>query len=339
MKIFIGGEDDPVTGFDDLYDTIQDLLGSVEVHSDGYKLARRLPKAHPVYPWLFATNIASIVGIGQHTDMSAAGGDLEAEAIETAILYDGYELDVEFSALPYVLTGDNTIRTGTVTWNYDDNINSDDYIYAAEWERFTDYLTVPANEFVTAQSGRFICETGTGYNPNGVAAPHGLIRMLWQKAKITFNWYRVPWSYCAPETTASRSYLEQAPGHVNQYDWYGWPAGTLLLEDVIYNDRTTALIPDLSLWHDTSVYAANKVVDIQFVMSYSNPAGGLDSEGNDAIPVGTGQNVAAGHNLFPIAHMMGYYYFETRDPINTSLARRPAYPSFPFELLFTDPES
>lgn len=84
------------------------------------------------------------------------------------------------------------------------SVNGETLTYAAEWQRYLSWEFTPT--------------------ANGPIA-------------IKYTWFEVPFSH----VTHSRSYLVAGKGHVNQFDWEGFQAGTLLYKGYVDKTFTPAI--------------------------------------------------------------------------------------------------
>ena len=99
----------------------------------------------------------------------------------------------------------------------------------------------------------------------------------------------------------------------------------------------TPPVPTLDLFE--GVYSAEKLCDVEFNFEYTNRSNG------GATPTISNPNwIAAGHNLLPWLYDRKFYY-ATATPFIRPPATdtdpsvwAPTYESFPFQLLFTDPD-
>lgn len=346
----------------ELYTALVEFLGATNTHSDGKRLKRTLPLADPIYQWCMCESIGNIQGLGNPGAKLASNpfNILEAPTVDYYSLYPAYLLSsVTFTPRPYASLQDDSIGVGQVIW-YDQEGNSVGggggiklINYAKEWLRFTDVETVPMGEYITAQAGQFKFDVASGLSPDGKAAGNGQLRMLAKKKTVKMTWYCVPYAYLDTGSQARVSYIDQGIGCINQYDWFNFPKGSLLLEGVAVNRYTPVVPQSLVLSGSGGVSFANtKLCDITFLFSYQNPiiAKDVDDGGNQIFygkDAGNGRatprtstnlnDIQAGWNLVPYAHQMGWYYAKTNIPGFPASDKRPLYPSFPFELLFTNP--
>ena len=305
-------------------DVITEILGSSEAAGDG-KIKRALPLAHPEYPFLHAQNFTN-EGLA-FSEKAEADTSYEAEPIAYFAKYQRYRLRIDYKARPYVLMGDESIPTASIDYYETDGTSAIAEV-PYEWWRYTDFEYLPAAEYLTASQGTFTFDRSDLVAPNGATIP-GEIRILQKKKTIKFRWFQVPLSYVESES----SYIDAAQGSVNQLDWYNWGKGTLLYLSYTYK-RYTPPNPGTDPWAE-GVIANTKLVDIEFTFLYFDP--GTLTGGSAPSAPSNGSHITAGHNLLP--YMAGgdggYYYAKGGAEVDNA----PVYPSFPFQLLFKDPDA
>lgn len=343
-----------VAGISELFSSITELLGAVHTHPDGKRLQRTLPMADPVYQWCMCENIGNIQGVGNPGNPITSNPFqiLEAPTVDYYSLYPGYLFSgVTFTPRPYACLQDVAVSTsdslGSLQYTNQEGVSTPSFAYAQEWLRFTDVETIPAGEYITAQAGQFLFDVQSGKSPDGISAGAGQLKMLKKTKTIKMTWNMVPYQYVETGDANILSYIEQGLGCINQYDWFGYPKGTLLFEAVSVN-RYTPVVPTAKLLPGSTISFANqKLCDITFFFGFQNPTVGsdatkiygLDSDGNRATPRAPTRagEIQAGWNLVPYAHQAGWFYAKTKIPAFPSSDGKPLFPSFPFELLFTNP--
>ncbi len=312
-------------------DAMREVIGSAERAGDG-KIKRGLPLAHPEYPWLFASSV-SLQGLSFY-DKHPAPTNFKAPPIKEYARYNSYQYTIEFNSRPYLLFQDKNINTGTITYYKPDGTAVNNKKIAYEWWRYTDYEELPSAEYLTAQQGQFVFNRSDAVAPPHDTTVPGQIRLLQQKSTIKFRWYQVPYSYIS----SSLSYIKAGQGSINQFDWYGWPKGTLLYNSFTYK-RYTPPNPqqyDYNFGDSTKKVIGNeKLVDIEFVFLYFNP--GTLTGGEAPTAPTNASHITNGHNLLPWLAAGGGKYFYAKS-VGSVTPGIPLYPSYPFELLFTDPD-
>lgn len=328
----------PNEGSEILQAQIQAILGYVEPLPSG-RLGRGLPKAYPLCPWLYASRITNIVGIGRAVATELALPELEVEPISaSAAAYPYYELTVEFTPRMYAVFSDNWVQSETLAYYLPDGAPDQKTIYR-EWTRFTDYEIVPNPELITAQQGHSFFVTSTAaISPYSVASPphsypfQGFPRIVSPRAAILFRWFQVPFSY----VDSDNSYLDQHIGKINQRAWYGWPAGSLLYEG-FKAKRYVPPVPDLVQEEGTTEFSTEKLCDIEFTFNFVRRT-------QASVPDFSAINpswIASGHNLLPWFGDRDFYHavYPRQTAINNTALWQPTYDSVPFELLFQDPDA
>ncbi len=349
-KIIVGDKGDGLNAITDigtLHNIVREILGTTVKHEDGYRIRRELPKALPEFPWLYADRISDIVGIGRPTKTTSPVTQLTAGPWDEFALYPGYELTVECIPLAYPLDSDDNIRTDSLTWTFPDGTTNwvksiggtvnGPFTYAKEWYRFTTFERAPSAEWITAEAGQFQFDVNSSEDPDGFNASKGQIKQLVPQGALKVTWHRVPSAFV--DTTTTDTYVQAGLGHINQNEWAGHPAGTLLYTAVSVN-RYQPPIPDFAYFLDSANIAPQLLCDIQFIFLERDPHLGKDALGNTATPSAppNANAIQKGWNLQPLAHMGSWYYAMTTGITGfTDANNKPAFPSFPFELLFTNP--
>ena len=197
----------------------------------------------------------------------------------------------------------------------------------ARGQEFVDIESEPNTEFLTSPQGQFNFKTQSGAVPNGLPATNqngGGIVLRIVKQKVKFTWYFVPYEIVFAENVVSGF------GKVNQYDFFGYPKGSLLLEGI---ESKRYPPPEVLFKVDpaSGSSVAQKLCDVTFVFScFMQPYRDLSAD----IPASTGFKITYGHNLLPRAGELKYYYVQTKNPTNPALDGRPVYESYPMERLF-----
>lgn len=315
---------------DRLYDVLPTLIATSTPGEKTPRLKRTLPVAHPQFPWLFADGITGISGVSPTESTDAdPDGILEAEPLPTYMEYEEYEVRIQFTSRRYSITSDEAIPTRTLNY-YDDNDDAQVKQIAEEWTRFVEKEYGPSGEYITAQQGQFTFRSDP--NPtinegpqNGSTVPGGTIRIFVNSRQIRYRWYAVPLAYLE----STNNYFDQVMGHVNQLEFDGYPAGTLLLTGVQPLRIYTPPFPEFVPYTGFLQPSQEKLCDIELHVIYKEPP--LGATGN---PTRNG-SIAYGHNLVPYALTRKFYYVETQ---GSGQNAQPIYPSLPFELLFQNPD-
>lgn len=305
---------------------VSEILGKVEKSGDASgRLKRILPAAHPYYDWLYATRINNIEGIrpnGRELGESYQK-DTSLNYIYDFITYEYYRVEVQFEPRPYLMLQDEDLKgyETQMRWYYNTSLSFENFTNPAEYMRFVDIEIEPAGEFLSSPVGQFQFKTAS------TAAPHlqdvtnqngGGVNLFVPKSKIKFTWYFVPYEIAFSENVLS------AFGKINQYDFFGYPKGSLLMigtEVKRYPPPEQLLRVDPAF--GTSV--SQKLCDISFVCScFIPPTKDLSTD----IPASDAFKIKYGHNLLPRAGELKYYYVES------SFNNRTVYESYPFERMF-----
>lgn len=302
----------------DVKDFCQECLGSVKLN--GNRLRRVLPKAHPVFPWLYASSISTVEGY-QFETTSMETEELEAPAIDYYAQYAYARVVVEFTPRPYSLFADDSIGTGACIY-MDPTGAMLGPVAVYEYWRFVSFKSKPAMEYLTAQHGQFRM---AGTIPDGVAFP-GQVRIIKKSKALTITWHQVPYA------VSEGPNIFNGLGMVNQQKWWGYEAGTLLFLGIDTTEPVPPPFPDLETDPDlgTTVPSADKVVNIVFNMLYCEPVMGA------RVTPPLTNYIAYGHNAQPWFKDGKYYYATTGTTIDQDPANGvPPYFSYPFDLLFT----
>lgn len=321
---------------DYLEPALKEALGYTTV--SGIGLQRDLPLAHPQFPWLFCDRISNTQGVQFRNKQDAndnIGGvdvELEAEPFPYYARYQNYELALEFLPRPYAIVKDSQLQRQTVTW-YDINTNPAgaglSFEVQTEWWRYLELDVQPAGEYLTAGQGAFLFRMNS--NPSGftlkdTGIPSGQLKLYVSSKAVKLRWYQVPFSF----VTSTNSYFDKYSGRVNYQDFYGFPKGTLLLNNVEVLKTYTQPFPEFVPWNGAFLPTQQKLCDLQFNCIYRNPTlaqaytpGATESK----------NNIVGGHNLIP-CHIDNQFYYGTNE--NNKLA---IYPSVPFEIFFRNPDA
>lgn len=310
---------------------VSDILGSVEKTGEvSGRLKRRLPAAHPYYNWLYATKINDITGLKPYGRQLGESYQVEPELnhIYDFTTYEKYKVQVQFEPRPYLMMDDEELKgkERTVRWYYDVDLNFVDFQDPMEYLRFVDIETKPQAEFLSSPVGQFVFKTQSGGGVNDVSVTNqngGGVNMIIVKSEVRFTWFFVPYEIAFSEN------ISDAFGKVNQYDFFGYPKGTLLMVGA----ETKRYPPPEQLQRldpafNTSV--SQKLCDITLVCSaFIQPSRDLSTD----IPASDAFKIKDGHNLLPAAGTLKYNYVESVSSVSGA-TKRPIYDSYPFERMF-----
>lgn len=321
--------DSPVQPID-LLNAPQAVLGGVNTDVGDGRLNRLMPLAHPQWPFLYASAIQSVRGVGRPFKVASIS-PLEAQPMPAFSLYPVYEFVIQFANRAEAILPDEDIELVDFDpgWtDVDGNPATGDQTYATEWMRFTDYQVVPQNDWVTCNVGSgFVFETsgGSGDTTTDPGAGGGAVyaampRILLPNEVVKFTWKQVPFRYYS----SANSYLRRFRGKINQFDWYDWKAGELLYMTCNPIRYTPPILQPVNWIFGTTV--VEKWCDMELIF-LSTRRNGVN------LPTPSNANfIAAGHNLMPWQGDNQFYY------VRSASTQYPTFTSFPVELLFTDPD-
>lgn len=353
------------TAFADMPNRLIDVLGytgtkSLEGDNAG-KINRVLPLRHPQYQWLFADGFRPRGKGANSTTVTPSPGP-GSSIIPQFPLYNVYTCDISFSQRDYNSWQDKDIkvysRTGS-SGGYKKDGTAYDYSFATEWLRFTTFEMLPLNNFINAQQGmmRFRAFGGGGSwapasGPDGIQYQDSP-RMYLPDSALKVKWFQVPYRYL----TSPKSYLRKFIGHINQNDWgdvqtsatpaFGpYKAGSLLYHGARPTAIYSNVVPDEGLlaFNMTNGFSRSRLCDLELDFTYTARTFDAYAVANGYVPDFSGVNknwIVAGHNLLPWMRTRSFVYastFDTNSP-STQASWYPSFNSFPFELLFMDPDA
>lgn len=310
----------------DMQDALTTILGGTDVDVRDGRLARILPIAHPMFPWLTAASIDSIRGVGASVK-TASASKLEVSPLPYVALYPQYEFTVGFTQQPYALLQDAsiTLQNGQ-TWYSPDGTANPNTVYAQEWLRFTDYELMAHPENITAQFGQMLFRTQSGAAPGNGVQFAGQPKIFLNSQTLRIRWFQVPWRYVESDNSWIRSQI----GTINQFDFWRWKAGELLYLNY-EPKRYTPPVPQLETLDN--IVTTRKLCDITFTFLYTKRTV-LDAP---TTPLANPSFIPAGWNALPwLQNRSGFFYASTDNAAAAS--QYPTYNSFPMQLLFTDPD-
>lgn len=319
---------------DKLEYVINGVLGSVQKANDGTgRIIRNLPTAHPYYDWLYATKIDNIQGIKPTKRLF--GSDYQRQTqlhLRDFVFYEKYKLRIDFEPRPYLIATDEVIGASRERkrWWKDLGDNSELFTDNKEYLRFFDIECEPNAEILSSPQGQFKFFRTDNSPPHDTPISNqngGGVGIIVPKRKIKFTWFFVPYQVVFADN------ITNGLGKVNQYAFYGYPPGTLLLEGIEvkrYPPPAQMILADPFAQGPVSA----KLCDITFVcnaivQSPQDLGSGIppyDANGNFKVPFG--------HNLVPWPGDLKYYYSLSSAPPGAGFTPRPIYGSYPFERLF-----
>ncbi|HEY1186994.1 MAG TPA: hypothetical protein VGE74_05020 [Gemmata sp.] len=338
--------------FQDMPNRLIDVLGYTGTQplggGDAGKINRRLPLRHPQYQWLFADSFRPR-GVGAAGTIVTPSPGPGSAIIPRFPLYATYNCDISFSPRDYNSWQDKDVTVATGT-GYDKSGIDYEFRYADEWMRFCVFELTPQNNFISAQQGEMVFRaSGVGgrADPDMVQYQDSP-RMYMPDSALKVKWFSVPYRYL----TSPNSYLRKFIGHINQHNWgdqwlgpgagYGpYPAGSLLYHGARPTAVYSNVVPDeglLAYSTGGNGFARARLCDLELEFTYTARTIGT-STANTPPTVGSNMSVenrnriVAGHNLLPWLTTRKFYYATTRETMT------PTFNSFPFALLFTDPDA
>lgn len=313
---------------------INGVLGYVQKANDGTgRIIRGLPAAHPYYDWLYATKISDIVGL--RPTKRLIGSDFQRQSqlhMRDFVFYEKYKLKIDFEPRPYLIATDETINgvREQKRWHKDLAGNFEFFTDNKEYLRFFDLECEPSAEILSSPQGQFKFFRTDNTAPHDTPISNqngGGVGIIVAKRKLKFTWFFVPYEIVFANNIAA------GLGKVNQYGFYGYPPGSLLLEGIEtkrYPPPAQIILPDPF----TKGPVSSKLCDITFVCS-ALVQSSLDLGGGiPAYPAIGDYKVPFGHNLVPWPGDLKYYYSLSSAPPGAGFTPRPIYGSYPFERLF-----
>ena len=316
---------------------VSEILGSVyKVGDKSGRLVRKLPAAHPYYDWLYASKINNIEGIDPYGRQ--LGEDHQTNKslnyIYDFMTYSKYKVQIQFEPRPYLMVNDDDLKgqAQELKWYYNTKDEFIKFSDPREYLRFVDLECEPNAEFLSSPQGQFFFKTKDNAAPGGVgnaATPvsnqnGGGINLLIVKRRIKMTWFFVPYEIVFAEN------VTDGLGKVNQYSFYGFPPGSLLLEGT----EVKRYPPPEQLIKSDPINGgpvAQKLCDITFVFNSIMQA---NRDLSDKSPDSTKFKICYGHHLVPRPGELKYHYVETNYPSSALLGNRPVYESYPMERLF-----
>jgi len=349
----------------------QEVLGHVSINQTNGSLYRYAPMTHPQFRWLYAERITGIKGIGfvreKEDDPKSKlviGDTLAASSWQSIppyyLVYDKYEVTVEFSARNYLPVNDATMdklaqsepywykMIGDFAKYYNDkgelvNVVGQPF---REYMRFITYTTETSAEFLTMKGGSFKFHSDVA-EINNQTLPGFFGKTLIPKVVLKMVWNMVPYAFVNPANVASTN-IFQGLGRVNQNWFFGYGPGELLFTGFTNTQkmRNQFNVYDYSLDKVPSLPKLDDVLytDITFnflyipVYSYTKTNTIYPAFPKGVINPNNLSYVNAGHNLAQTQVNKRYYPIISADvlapPTPANFKSKPIYSSYPFELMF-----
>lgn len=265
----------------------RDTLGYAYTDST-HKLYRVNPVRHPDWDDCHATGLSLHRACIRGNDALLSGGRTQPKYEATKPLgsiayttnYELAEATIRFGQLPYPLIDDSDMF-------YLDGVTPlPEYYRNVDWSHDVKEEVSTLNSETDRQL--IFCEGSTP--PNGTAFPGRAIEYVC-KTSLAWRWYNVPEEYLFAGDDGEPVKIQRCLGRVNSVDFYGYPAGTLLL-------LGAQLVKFQYPWRFfDSVYLTRSVpafgYHVTFLISQFDPTPAVTTT---TVP---GTALARGHNLMP----------------------------------------
>ena len=221
--------------------------------ADGDVLRRIIPFRHPIWHWSYCSRIAGV------RFLQADGKEVFDEGPHMNFAWA--VLDLVFSTPNYRVLTDNQIGQ----------------LALFEWDRFVERTVKSRTNAIQRLQGEFSFREG---DPTDLEVPFGPSQLLF-KTPIQWLWHDVPESWLLDNVTKLPTNVFAARGHVNQSDFAGFPAGTLLMEDPEIRPRMLPIPPeDINL----GVFEPPRSFDVLLNFLYFDPPPGGTIRGHNTLP-------------------------------------------------------
>src|SRR5215471_3000483 len=314
---------------------------------------RKAPLAHPRFPSLYAETITNFAGMGgqflKEASAAVLTGAGTASHIPQYARYPEYQIDIEFSNRLYPVVDNTYMLWPPTTLTWQDDMGTGANITrkcwdAFEYQRHTWITGGPKENLLTAKQGQMVMEV---FDPvagamNTIVFPD-MPKMPIPDGTVVIKWFEVPYSFVRPTSPiGGMSWFQRFQGRVNQLQFLNWAPGQLLY--VTINPKPyNAPIPD-------STGKIIRLCDIDIIcLETSRILSAGDTPQPQPWTAGQLSNwIPAGFNLQPwwkdrqfhYAHVGNLASAPAGPPtqiVATSL-QTPSWKSFPFQMLFTNPE-
>lgn len=346
----------------DIRDTVDDILGKVvnlnpftTENSDpnGGKIRRKLPKCHPFLemPAAGITSIAGSTGSQNATPFRPRSYGPASTSYVTRQFknYSNYELQVEFQKRNYYMKADEFVGRGASLY-YPPGATSSLVVYSAEeWTRFHWDTFTPLSDTLSTEYGQMRFNAPATGAPIDGAQFLGSPYVYAQNFMYECTWYQVPYRYFYDFTIDSvlyKSYLTRFVGCVNQNDWNGHAAGSLMYLGATPEPYTPPIQSVLRLpgFLGGTVFDTNQSRLCNVRLRFLKTTRTTDDPPNLSDTQFTSDKniIPAGHNLqFDYRTRKAYcvHTFDGTSPATETdqTKWKPCFQSFPFELFYTDP--
>lgn len=278
-------------------------------NSTATNMVRELPLQHPMFGWLFATEIASMQGRGQ-INLVKADGNLGSSPPPWQA-YDHYRLVVVFTSVKYAVKREESLNE-------------------SELYRFVERHFQLGLENIIRPGNSFRWVPGS---PNaGQTIPFGFVARA-RKGVVTYIWKNVTrFGLFGRYGDDWPRNIWNGVGKVNESTFDGCPPGQLLLLPPKFVPQSTPFSTEFGGGAQGTVFPGgadlNLAYDIEFPMSFISPP--LDPAFDYSIEPRYKRN---GHNLFPPppGATTHYWYPATQ---SGAAAGTPLYEAYDFKKLF-----
>ncbi len=340
LKIALNGGAAILNGYiptDDLETILEEGLETAYADNSTGRLVRTLPVAHPRHPWLFLRDIPSLQGVS-FIGKVASDPDSTLEVIPLPAFsdYRKYKTTMTFEPRPYLQTTDDRIPQETITWYTDDGLNHNSQVWD-EWFRYTTFYPEPASETLVAEIGQLRWATDLTIPPgapdpkkpvDGSGVGGGVTRLLMPSMTWKVTWFAVPYGY----VLSNKNAFLTAIGRINQLDWAGYSAGSMLLQAVNVLRIYPPPFPDFVPYDGYDLVGQDKLCDLEFTMLEVKRVAGT------TIVPDNPSHIASGHNVLPYKATHQFYYAESFRGTGAAGTGEPPYLSYPFQFLFQNPD-
>ena len=236
------------------------------------------------------------------------------------------------------------------------DVNQRAYVFTncmPEYFRYTTLTYEPKAEFLTMDVGSssFYAPNNPQFSvPNLRSASTGMYKQIYKTANVKLKWHMVPYfiqnGYDSLTGIKYKVAAEEFVGRINNSKFYGFPAGSLLLESfattAVYNQATITsaeIIAD-PLNGNRYFFKENLLCDIEFVFSYRYDT--ITEDYSNVQKTNLNQ-IFAGHNLFKRAASDKAIAIIRAEDFNASTGKIKdgrlglTYASAPMQVIFSDP--
>lgn len=238
---------------------VLDVLGDTEYECGANgKVQRRMPMAHPRWPFHYGSRVAWMRGLGKAPLEETDAAWYDAPPPEWFGRYKWFRALVEFTPRPFAVRSDDSVGSESVTY-FDDEGSAYVTTVPKEWERFVQIEDGGgAVDVVTAQYGQ--AKLRAGGNPNLDRQLQYMPSVRLPRNALILTWYGVPARY----TLSPDSWIRKCLGHVNSSEFLGYPAGWLRLDSYASKAYQPA-IPGYEL--EAGGYRVEMMCDIKLTMA------------------------------------------------------------------------